>query len=580
MNANSTDRLARRWGWLGLLAIAALTLLPGLWEMPLLDRDEPRFARATIEMSERGDWLIPYFNEEYRFDKPPLTYWWMQLNYLLFGQSEGAARLHSVLCTWLAAVFILGFGSRLFRPATGFLAAAGFLLCGQVLVHGRLAVADMPMVAAVVLIMWQAWELLADPGWDPFKRPFWLLWTSVAVGFLAKGPIVLLVPVLAWLITAFVFRQRLPWRRLQPVTGPAFALILIALWGVPALSFTEGAYWDVGMGLHVVERGLEAFNSRRPHLLYYVGTIFISLLPWVAFGGAAIAKIRRAWDVRTAYLLAWFIAPVVIFTAYATQLPHYILPGFAGFCLILFRPVPLPAAGWKRESCHPLAAVSGKGLEPAFFWLLLVLWSSLAGLLLTVASLLPIATGMVAPRGALAGFAFAIIGLIMLAICLRRRFSPKMWPGYAFSLLLVAVGFAAFVQNFRPLVPAIQLESVFLAEEASELRWSAYGYSEPSLVFYRRGPWSFPEHQPSAEDVAAENSASLVLAREWRIDSVVDAAVGGYWPPVPTTDRTDAIPPPPVGYAVQEVSGLNLLGRASWVDLRLYVPSEVGEASN
>jgi len=61
-----------------LLAIVSATiLLAGTASLPLLDRDEPRFARATIEMLERGDWVVPYFNDEYRFDKPPLTYWLM-----------------------------------------------------------------------------------------------------------------------------------------------------------------------------------------------------------------------------------------------------------------------------------------------------------------------------------------------------------------------------------------------------------------------------------------------------------------------------------------------------------------------
>jgi 4-amino-4-deoxy-L-arabinose transferase-like glycosyltransferase len=38
-----------------------------------MDRDEPRFAQATVEMMVRGTWTIPYFNDEYRFDTPPLT---------------------------------------------------------------------------------------------------------------------------------------------------------------------------------------------------------------------------------------------------------------------------------------------------------------------------------------------------------------------------------------------------------------------------------------------------------------------------------------------------------------------------
>ena len=48
--------------------------LAGTWSLPLIDRDEPRFAEAAREMRERADFVVPYFNNEFRFDKPPLTH--------------------------------------------------------------------------------------------------------------------------------------------------------------------------------------------------------------------------------------------------------------------------------------------------------------------------------------------------------------------------------------------------------------------------------------------------------------------------------------------------------------------------
>ena len=38
-----------------LLSLAATLLLAGTAALPLLDRDEPRFSHATIEMLDRGD---------------------------------------------------------------------------------------------------------------------------------------------------------------------------------------------------------------------------------------------------------------------------------------------------------------------------------------------------------------------------------------------------------------------------------------------------------------------------------------------------------------------------------------------
>jgi len=43
--------------------------LAGTWSLPLIDRDEPRFAEAAREMRERADFIVPYFNDQFRFDK-------------------------------------------------------------------------------------------------------------------------------------------------------------------------------------------------------------------------------------------------------------------------------------------------------------------------------------------------------------------------------------------------------------------------------------------------------------------------------------------------------------------------------
>lgn len=69
---------AERWQVPVLLGLGLWLLFPPACLQPLLDRDEPRFAQATVEMVRRSEWIVPYFNGEFRFDKPPLTYWLMR----------------------------------------------------------------------------------------------------------------------------------------------------------------------------------------------------------------------------------------------------------------------------------------------------------------------------------------------------------------------------------------------------------------------------------------------------------------------------------------------------------------------
>src|ERR1700687_3667102 len=76
---------------------AALLYSLGNWSLPLIDRDEPRFAEASREMRQSGDFLLPRLNGEYRFDKPPLIYWCQVMAFEILGDSDFAARLPSVI---------------------------------------------------------------------------------------------------------------------------------------------------------------------------------------------------------------------------------------------------------------------------------------------------------------------------------------------------------------------------------------------------------------------------------------------------------------------------------------------------
>src|SRR3954453_14870326 len=85
----------------------------GTWSIALIDRDEPRFAEASREMIERGDYIVPYFNNQLRLDKPPLAYWTQVASYKIFGENDFAARFPSAIAAALLAMSILAWGARI-----------------------------------------------------------------------------------------------------------------------------------------------------------------------------------------------------------------------------------------------------------------------------------------------------------------------------------------------------------------------------------------------------------------------------------------------------------------------------------
>ena len=52
-----------------------LCFLPGFFSIPPIDRDEARFAQATKQMVESGDYVDIRFQDEVRYKKPVGIYW-------------------------------------------------------------------------------------------------------------------------------------------------------------------------------------------------------------------------------------------------------------------------------------------------------------------------------------------------------------------------------------------------------------------------------------------------------------------------------------------------------------------------
>ena len=77
MTESALDRLLAG-GWRGPLFAAIVAMaaaLPGMLAMPVLDRDEARFAEASAQMLESRDVVSINFQDEPRYKKPVGIHW-------------------------------------------------------------------------------------------------------------------------------------------------------------------------------------------------------------------------------------------------------------------------------------------------------------------------------------------------------------------------------------------------------------------------------------------------------------------------------------------------------------------------
>ncbi|MCF7787954.1 MAG: glycosyltransferase family 39 protein [Prosthecobacter sp.] len=554
------DQRCRQHGWWLLLVLALMLYLPGTATIPLMDRDEPRFAHATVEMMERDTWTIPYFNGAYRFDKPPLTYWWMRLHYALLGVNELAARLHSIVAVYSTALVVAGMARKLTQNATsGLVAGVAWLTSLQSLVHGRLCVADMPMILLVALACRALVELLTEPPPQRWNGWFWCLWLSLGAGFLAKGPIAWFVPALALVLWRWVFwKKPLPWSRLQAVPGLCIAVSMVAAWGVPALIETNGAFWKTGMGEHVVKRGTDVFNGRKFVPGFYLLTTWLSLFPWMGFALPVWRSMRANWTAQTSFLAAWFLAPQLIFFFYATQLPHYVMPGYPAFFVLL-------ALAWHNRR-HEVPALAK--------WLTLALAALVAGGWVFVSA-------MQIQQGGIQNLLYSALLVLTCVLAVGGAVVCVVWKqgmtrrnGWlvCVTVILTSLSLALLGEQLRatsvPVRVAAQLGTL-----PADMTLHGCGYTEPSLVFYTNHLWQFTDDVSAAKVLLQQTGpvAVVVLKREWTLDRWFKGLLGTAPQGVAAKDHTAMVDEAEsTGVQSQKIEGFNV-ARFSWVEVQLLI---------
>jgi 4-amino-4-deoxy-L-arabinose transferase-like glycosyltransferase len=190
-----------------IVLVSASVFLTGLGSCQLWDRDEPRNARAAIEMLSRGDWTVPTFNNELRAHKPVLLYWGQMVSYLSLGQSEFTARLPSALAAIVSVFSIAVLASRLSGNrrginSAGFWSATALATCLFMVMAGRAATPDSLLIATSTLgITFLVIASIAPAA--PYSSgnvsaarwlPAALAYTSLGFAALAKGPVGIVLP--------------------------------------------------------------------------------------------------------------------------------------------------------------------------------------------------------------------------------------------------------------------------------------------------------------------------------------------------------------------------------------------------
>jgi 4-amino-4-deoxy-L-arabinose transferase-like glycosyltransferase len=324
-----------------------LFFLPGFFTIPAIDRDEARFAQATKQMVESGDYVDIRFQDEVRYKKPVGVYWLQsavvdtastlglpraQLRIWLYRVPSLIGAIGAVLLTYWTA---LGFVTR--RGA----AMAALMMCSCVLLGGeaRLAKTDAMLLFTVVAAMgamarvYLSWQRGEEPAHPPWSSPA-IFWTALAGGILLKGPLILMFVGLTIAALAILDRSAVWFLRLRPVWGLMWTLVLVLPWFVAIFWRAGDAFFADSIGGDMLSKLAAQESHGAPPGLYL-------LLFWVTFwpgaplaGMAAPAVWRARREPGAQYLLAWLIPSWIVFELVLTKLPHYVLPLYPAIAIL------------------------------------------------------------------------------------------------------------------------------------------------------------------------------------------------------------------------------------------------------
>ncbi len=344
------DQLARGWRGYVLIGLLALTsALMGAGRMPVLDRDEARFAQATRQMLETGDYVRIRVQNDER-NKKPIGIHWLQS-----AAVEAASpltqrlneiwpyRLPSAIGAALAAMAALWAGRALLPRRVAFLGAALFASCMLLGAEGMIAKTDAALAGFTTVTMAALARLYAptSPSAPP-KALALIFWIALGCGVLIKGPVTPLVAALT-LGALIIWERRWDW--MKPLAwwpGPLLAVLIVAPWMIAIGAATQGRFFIEAVSADLAPKltGGSEGHAAPPgfHLVLLPFLIFPATfaLPGAARLGWRVlrAKSHDEADAHLRFLVAWIVPSFVLFEILPTKLPHYPLPTYPALALL------------------------------------------------------------------------------------------------------------------------------------------------------------------------------------------------------------------------------------------------------
>jgi 4-amino-4-deoxy-L-arabinose transferase-like glycosyltransferase len=462
-----------------LLLCGFLLFLPGFFNIPPIDRDEARFAQATKQMVEVGDFIDIRFQDDVRYKKPVGVYW-LQAAAVETASALGLPRPEVRIWLYRVPSLIGAIGAVLltYWTALAFVTRRGAILAALMIgssvllgAEARLAKTDAMLLLTVVAAMgalarvYLSWQRGEDPAHPSWTWPA-IFWTALAGGILLKGPLILMFVGLTMATLAILDRSASWLWRLRPVWGLMWALVLVLPWFVAIFWRAGDAFFADSIGGDMLSKLAAQESHGAPPGLYL-------LLFWVTFwpgaplaGMAAPAVWRARREPGAQFLLAWLVPSWIVFELVLTKLPHYVLPLYPAIAI-------LTVGALERR------VLSRSWLRRGAAW-----WFAIPALASIIAVVGAISLTRQPVFLAWPFVAAALIfGLFAWWLYDDNRAERSLLNAVGAAMFLVAAIYGVVIPALTPLFPSAEIARALRNVVCVGPKAAAAGFHEPSLVF-------------------------------------------------------------------------------------------------
>ena len=463
-----------------LLVAALLAFLPGFFQIPPTDRDESRFAQATKQMLETGEFVDIRFQDEVRYKKPVGIYW-LQAAVVKTAGALGVPNARTTIWLYRIPSLIGALGAVLltYWTALSFVSRRAALLAGLMMatsillgVEARLAKTDAMLLLTAVAAMGAMARIYLGERRHATGLAGWTLpaifWTALAAGILIKGPLIVMFVALTVLALAATDRSVRWLGGLRPVAGVLWLCLLALPWFLAIVSRSGSNFFAESVGHDLISKVVSVQEAHGAPPGTYFALFWVTFWPGatlaaMAFPGVWVARREKG----AKFLLCWIVPAWIVLELVVTKLPHYVLPLYPAIAILISGVV------------DPHVLSRNRWLTRGSWW-----WFVLPTLLGigTIVVLVTYGRQLGLPAWPFVAAAM-IFGLWAWWLFQADGAEHSLLRAMAASWLLAVAIYAVIIPSLSTAFPSAALARIVSEANCKPAMVATAGYQEPSLVF-------------------------------------------------------------------------------------------------